>query len=148
MLGGAQYLKSRVFLRERRRREAMLGGSGGMLPRKIFDKNGAIRCILVHSMAHFSLEFITLLFLRLSFFFLNVAFDMLTSLKTKKKNLKYGFKSGTDLTQQALLPSKKKVQAGLELRLGVVDLKRYQHMSTAMQLNLSHYINIISALSL
>ena len=57
MLGGAQYLKSRVFLRERRRREAMLGGFGGMLPLKIFDKNGAIRCILVHSMAHFSLHY-------------------------------------------------------------------------------------------
>ena len=55
--GGAQYLKSRVFSRERRRLEAMLGGSGGMLPLKILDKNGAIRCILVHSMAHFSLHY-------------------------------------------------------------------------------------------
>ena len=41
---------------------------------------------------------------------------MLTSLKTKKKNLKCGFKSGTDLIEQAVLASKKKVQAGLELR--------------------------------
>ena len=112
--GGAHYLKSRVFLRERRRREAMLGGSGGMLPPKIFDKNRAIRCILVHSMAHFSLHYFAVF--EVIFFFLNVAFDMLKSLKTKKKNLKCGFKSGTDLTQQALLPSKKKVQAGLELR--------------------------------
>ena len=66
-------------------------------------------------MAHFSLHYFAV-FEVIFFFFLNVAFDMLTSLKTKKKNLKCGFKSGTDLTQQALLPSKKKVQAGLELR--------------------------------
>ena len=57
MLGGAQYLKSRVFLRERRRREAMRGCPGACSPRKIFDKNGAIRCMLVHSMAHFSLHY-------------------------------------------------------------------------------------------
>ena len=62
------------------------------------------------------LAFITLLFLRLSFVEKYVAFDMLTSLKTKKKNLKCGFKSSTDLIQQAVLASKKKVQAGLELR--------------------------------
>ena len=34
--GGAQYLKHKVFSCERRRREAMLGGSGDMLPHKMF----------------------------------------------------------------------------------------------------------------
>ena len=99
--GGAKYLKSKVFSRERRRREAMLGGSGDMLPREIFDKNGAIRCILVHSMAHFSLHLFAVF--EVIFFKKNVAFDMLISLKTKEKNLKCGFKSGTDLIQQAIL---------------------------------------------
>ena len=86
-----------------------------MLPRKIFDKNGTIRCILVHSMAHFSLHYFAIFEVIFFFFLKNVAFDMLTSLKTKEKNLKCGFKSGTDLIQQAVLASKKKVQAGLEL---------------------------------
>ena len=41
---------------------------------------------------------------------------MLISLKAKEKNLKCGFKSSTDLIQQAVLASKKKVKAGLGLR--------------------------------
>ena len=51
---GAQYWKHKVFSFERRRREAMLGGggSGGMLPRKWFEKN---IYDLVHSRAHLSL---------------------------------------------------------------------------------------------
>ena len=65
-------------------------------------------------MAHFSLHYFAVF--EVIFFKKYVAFDMLTSLKTKKKNLKCGFKSGTDLIQQAVLASKKKVQAGLELR--------------------------------
>ena len=78
-----------------------------MLPQNIFDKNGAIRCILVHSMAHFSLHYFDV-FEVIFFLKKNVAFDMLTSLKTKKKNLNCGYKSGTDLIQQAVLASKKK----------------------------------------
>ena len=96
----------------------MLGGPGACPPPppwKIFDKNGAIRCILVHSMAHFSLHYFAV-FEVIFFLKTNVAFDMLTSLKTKKKNLKCGFKSGTDLVQQAVLALKKRVQAGLDLR--------------------------------
>ena len=34
--GGAQYLKSKVFTRERRRREAMLGGFRGHAPPENF----------------------------------------------------------------------------------------------------------------
>ena len=75
MLGGAQYLKFKVSSRERRRREAMVEGSGGMLPQKIFDENDAIRCILVHSMARFSLHYFAV-FEVIFFFFKNVAFDM------------------------------------------------------------------------
>ena len=44
---GAQYLKHKVFSFELRRCEAMQGGgSGGMLPRKCFEKNCKIWCIL------------------------------------------------------------------------------------------------------
>ena len=66
-------------------------------------------------MAYFSLYYFAV-FEVIFFFKKNVAFDILISLKTKKKNLKCYFKSGTDLIQQAVLASKKKVQAGLELR--------------------------------
>ena len=70
-------MKSREFLRKRRRRKTMRGGS---------DKNGAIRCFLVHSMAHFSLYYFAV-FEVIFFFKKNVAFDMLTSLKTTRKRL-------------------------------------------------------------
>ena len=56
--GGAQYLKHKVFSCERRWREAMLGGSGGMLPRKFLKKKW---CNLVHSIAHFSLHYFAVL---------------------------------------------------------------------------------------
>ena len=64
--GGALYLKSKVFSRKRRRREAMLGGLGACSPGKFLIKMvqfGAFWCILWPILA-----FITLLFLRLSFF--------------------------------------------------------------------------------
>ena len=56
--GGAQYLKHEVFSCERRRREAMLGGSWGMLHRKVLK----IWCNLVHSIAHFSLHYFAIFF--------------------------------------------------------------------------------------
>ena len=97
MLGGAQYWKHKVFSCERRRREAMLGGYGGMLPR-IFLINGAIRCILVHSRAHFSLQNFAVFFLRgFLFCFLNVTFADKSENKEKEPYMWFnGFKSGTD----------------------------------------------------
>ena len=62
---GAQYLKHKVFSFELRRREAMQGGgSGAMLPRKYFEKNCTIWCILGPILA-----FKVLLFLLFFFFF-------------------------------------------------------------------------------
>ena len=69
---GAQYLKHKVFSFELRRREAMLGGgggSGGMLPRKCFEKNCTIWCILGPILAFKVLLFLLFFFFFFFFFF-------------------------------------------------------------------------------
>ena len=53
MLGGGAIF---IFTRAQKAR-SHARGVRGHAPPKIFDKNGAIRFILVHSMAHFSLHY-------------------------------------------------------------------------------------------
>ena len=76
----SSYLKHEVFSCERKRREAMLGGSVGIPspPPDFFLKKGAIWCILGHILA-----FKTLLFFKINL--KNVTFADKSEKKRKKK---------------------------------------------------------------
>ena len=101
-------------------------GYGGMLPRIFFFKNGAIRCILVHSRVHFSLQNFSVF--EFFFCFLNVAFADKSENKEKEELWRlqmrpYLYRSGF---------KEKKFQVDLNFGPRGIDLTRYRHMSTAM----------------
>ena len=86
MLGGGGVIFNKVFSFERRRCEAMLGGSGGMLPQTCFEKlYCTIWCILGPILAFKILLFLLFFEFFFFFFFFNVAFADKSENKEKEE---------------------------------------------------------------